>query len=118
MELLRLEELKGFFVFSIRFIVLMDLISTVLSPAGRFNFLLIILGFVYFVYLFVILFTQENNGIPLLSIILLVAIYGLQVILFLLKRQWQHLGNPNINPRLDAYLSFGHASLLICASAL
>jgi chitin synthase len=82
MELVRLKELTGFFIFSIRFVVLMDLISTVLAPAG----------FLYFVYLFVVLFTEENNGIPLLSIVLFIAIYGLQVLLFLIKRQWQHLG--------------------------
>ena len=65
LELACLSELKGFFVFSIRFIVLMDLISTLLSPAG----------FVYFIYLLVVLFSQLMVQIPLISVLLLCDIY-------------------------------------------
>jgi chitin synthase len=66
LELCILPNLKGFFLFSIRFIVIMDLVSTILSPAG----------FVYFVYLVVVLFSQVVIQIPLVSILLLCSIYG------------------------------------------
>lgn len=81
-ELVMLKELPGFFIFSIRFVILIDLLSTLLSP----------IGFIYFIYLLVTLFTQDIIQFPLVSIILLVAIYGVQVLLFLIKREWSHIG--------------------------
>ena len=78
----------------------MDLLSTLLSPVG----------FIYFIYLLVVLFSQVVIQIPLVSILLLCAIYGyvitffplisicshsihsLQVLLFLFKRQFAHIG--------------------------
>lgn len=34
----------------------------------------------------------HSGTIPLFSLIMLAAVYGLQVIIFLLKRQWQFIG--------------------------
>jgi chitin synthase len=78
MELAVISELKSL----IRFVVLVDLFSTLLSP----------IGFIYLVYLFVILFTQESISIPILSILLLITIYGLQILLFLFKAQFANIG--------------------------
>ncbi|KAJ3355760.1 hypothetical protein HDU91_005652 [Kappamyces sp. JEL0680] len=78
MELAILSELKGL----IRFVVLVDLFSTILSP----------IGFVYFIYLFVVLLTEETISVPLVSILLLCSIYGLQILLFVLKAQFANIG--------------------------
>lgn len=80
-ELVMLPQLCGFCCFSLRFIVFLDLFSTVVQPAGM----------IYVVYLIYSLVTNRST-FPLLSIILIAAIYGLQVIIFLLKRQWAMIG--------------------------
>ncbi|ORY02427.1 hypothetical protein K493DRAFT_312084 [Basidiobolus meristosporus CBS 931.73] len=80
-ELVYLPRLCGFCCFSMRFVVMIDLISTMIMPI-----LCIYLG-----YLIYSICTDTSN-LPLTSIILLAAIYGLQVIIFLVKRQWQHIG--------------------------
>lgn len=50
----------------------------------------------YFVYLIYTVVASSISGInrnfPLITVILLGAAYGLQVIIFLFKRQWQHIG--------------------------
>ena len=81
-ELLRLNDLCGCFIFSIRFIVFMDLFSTLMAPAG----------FLFVIYLIYSLLISDSKSIPFVSIIMLVAIYGLQVIIFLLRKEWQHIG--------------------------
>jgi chitin synthase len=81
-ELLLLTDLCGCFIFSIRFVVFMDLFGTVMSPAG----------FVYVVWLIVTLIVDDSTNLPLISIIMLCAVYGLQVVIFVLKREWQHIG--------------------------
>ncbi|KAI8896701.1 chitin synthase-domain-containing protein [Globomyces pollinis-pini] len=81
-ELMLLKDLCGCFVFSLRFVVIMDLFSTVMAPAG----------FLYVIYLIVLLCTTEMIQIPLISIIMICAIYGLQVLIFILKGEWQHIG--------------------------
>jgi chitin synthase len=60
----------------------MDLFGTVMSPAG----------FVYVVWLIVTLIVDDSTNLPLISIIMLCAVYGLQVVIFVLKREWQHIG--------------------------
>ncbi|KAI8925500.1 chitin synthase-domain-containing protein [Entophlyctis helioformis] len=81
-ELLMLSNLCGFCVFSMRFVVFLDLFATVVQPAG----------FVYVVYLIVSLAVDEEAQIPLISLIMIAAIYGLQVVIFVIKREWQHIG--------------------------
>ena len=63
-----------------RFIVLIDLFATFVQPAT-------ILYILYLIY--AVTFTIEV--FPVLSIILLAAIYGFQVVIFILKREWQHI---------------------------
>ena len=48
-------------------------------------------GVLYLGYLFYTLATT-TEAIPIISIILLAAIYGFQVIIFILKRQWAQIG--------------------------
>jgi chitin synthase len=81
LELLFLPQLCGFCCFSMRFVVFLDLFSTVVQPAA-------VLYLLYLVYTLVF----EDFTFPLISIILLAAIYGLQVLIFIIKRQWQHIG--------------------------
>ncbi|KAL4953711.1 chitin synthase-domain-containing protein [Aspergillus filifer] len=80
-ELAALKDLCGFCCFSMRFVVMVDLLGTVILPATC----------VYLGYL--IYRVASNTGpFPLISIIMLAGIYGLQAIIFILKRQWQHIG--------------------------
>ncbi|KAK9761424.1 hypothetical protein K7432_013683 [Basidiobolus ranarum] len=80
-ELVYLPRLCGFCCFSMRFVVLLDLVSTLAMP----------IQCIYLGYLIYMVCTDTSN-LPLTSLILLAAIYGLQVVLFLIKRQWQHIG--------------------------
>ncbi|KND01644.1 uncharacterized protein SPPG_03441 [Spizellomyces punctatus DAOM BR117] len=79
-ELLFIRRLCGFLCCSMRFVVFLDLLSTLIQPAA-------ILYIAYLVYALV----SAENGFPIISIALLAAIYGLQVIVFLLKRQWRQV---------------------------
>ncbi|KAL2177126.1 glycosyltransferase family 2 protein [Thermothelomyces heterothallicus CBS 202.75] len=80
-ELMFLPEMCGFCFFSMRFIVFIDLIGTVMLPATC-------------VYLGWLLYTviTRTGPFPLISIVMLAAVYGLQALIFILKRQWQHIG--------------------------
>jgi chitin synthase len=80
LELCFLEELCGFCCFSMRFIVMLDLFSTVVQPAT-------VLYIAYLIYAV----STTTEEFPLLSIILIGAIYGLQIFLFIIKREWQHI---------------------------
>ncbi|CAD0020790.1 unnamed protein product [Aureobasidium pullulans] len=79
-ELMLIKDMCGFCCFSMRFVVFIDLFGTVILPATV----------VYLVYLIV---TASTGGqFPLISIIMLAGVYGLQAIIFIAKRQWQHIG--------------------------
>ncbi|EST05335.1 DEK, C-terminal [Kalmanozyma brasiliensis GHG001] len=80
-ELVLMPELCGFCLFSMRFIVFIDLLGTVILPATA----------VYLIYLIVTVATKQA-AVPVISLVMLGAVYGLQAILFLLKRQWQYIG--------------------------
>ena len=80
-ELVWLEDLCGFCCFSMRFIVFLDLFGTIILPATC----------VYLVYL-IYTAASGTGQFPLISIIMIAAVYGLQAIIFILKRQWQHVG--------------------------
>jgi chitin synthase len=81
-ELMLLDNMCGVCLISMRFVIFMDLIGTVMAPAA----------FIYIIWLITTLIMDENSTFPLISIIMLVSVYGLQVIIFVLKREWQHLG--------------------------
>ncbi|KAI8799852.1 chitin synthase-domain-containing protein [Cladochytrium replicatum] len=81
LELLMLPQLCGFCCFSMRFIVFLDLFSTVVQPAG-------VLYIGYLIYTF----ATSTDVFPTVSIVMLAAIYGFQVVIFILKRQWAQIG--------------------------
>ncbi|KAF9890737.1 hypothetical protein FE257_005603 [Aspergillus nanangensis] len=80
-ELAALKDLCGFCCFSMRFVVLVDLLGTVILPATC----------VYLGYL-IYRVASHTGPFPLISIIILAGVYGLQAIIFIVKRQWQHIG--------------------------
>ncbi|KAI8645448.1 chitin synthase-domain-containing protein [Parasitella parasitica] len=81
MEVFLLPDLCGFCCFSMRFVVLVDLIGTLTLPVS----------FGYFVYLIYVM-AAKAGPFPTLAIGMLAGLYALQVIIFILKRQWQHIG--------------------------
>lgn len=80
-ELMWLKEMCGFCCFSMRFVVFIDLFGTIILPATC-----VYLG--YMIYLM----ASKTGPFPLISIIMIAAVYGLQALIFILKRQWQHVG--------------------------
>ncbi|KAL4803496.1 chitin synthase-domain-containing protein [Aspergillus unguis] len=80
-ELAALKDLCGFCCFSMRFVVMVDLLGTIILPATC----------VYLAYL-IYRVASHTGPFPLISIIMLAGIYGLQAIIFIVKRQWQHIG--------------------------
>ncbi|KAF8934754.1 hypothetical protein BGZ58_005466, partial [Dissophora ornata] len=80
-ELVFLPEMCGFCCFSMRFVVFLDLFGTLTLPASV----------IYLIYLIVIVATGMET-LPKISLILLGAVYGLQALIFIIKRQWQHIG--------------------------
>ncbi|KAI0441756.1 chitin synthase [Xylaria telfairii] len=81
MELVPMSQLCGFCCFSMRFVIFIDLLSTVVQPVL----------IAYIVYLIVLVSTNATI-VPITSFILLGAIYGLQAIIFLLRRRWEMVG--------------------------
>ncbi|KAK9248317.1 chitin synthase-domain-containing protein [Lipomyces tetrasporus] len=80
-ELLFLPEMCGFLIFSMRVVVIVDLLGTLLLPSVV----------VYIGYLLYLIITG-TGPFPLISIIMIAAIYGLQALVFIIRRQWQHVG--------------------------
>ncbi|GAA6000854.1 hypothetical protein JCM10207_004691 [Rhodosporidiobolus poonsookiae] len=80
-ELMFLPDMCGFCFFGMRFVVFIDLLGTIILPAT----------FVYLIYLIVTVATGTGQ-IPMIALIMIGAVYGLQAIIFLLKRQWQFIG--------------------------
>lgn len=79
-ELLLLPQLCGFCCFSMRFVVFLDLFATLVMP--------VTVGYLgYLIYQAI-----ASNTAPIISIIMIAIAYGMQVVIFLLKRQWQHIG--------------------------
>jgi chitin synthase len=80
-ELMWLKDMCGFCCFSMRFVVMIDLFGTIILPATC-----VYLGYIIYVA------STDVGQFPLISIIMLAAVYGLQALIFILKRQWQHVG--------------------------
>lgn len=79
-ELLLLPNLCGFCLFSMRFVIFMDLFSTLILPST-------VLYMIYLTFK-----TIENTFSAKISLIMICSVYGLQTIIFMLKKQWQHVG--------------------------
>ncbi|KAI1265793.1 glycosyltransferase family 2 protein [Xylariaceae sp. FL1019] len=80
-ELVPMSQLCGFCCFSMRFVVFIDLLSTIVQPVTV----------AYIVYLIVLVATQSTI-VPVTSFILLGAIYGLQAVIFIARRKWEMIG--------------------------
>ncbi|CDS01674.1 hypothetical protein [Sporisorium scitamineum] len=80
-ELIFTPGLCGFCLFSMRFIVFIDLLSTIIAPVTV----------AYIVYLIALVATA-NGTMPLTAIIMLAAIYGCQAVIFLLNRKFEMIG--------------------------
>ncbi|KAJ4289155.1 hypothetical protein N0V90_011497 [Kalmusia sp. IMI 367209] len=80
-ELMLLKDMCGFCCFSMRFVVFIDLFGTVILPS-----VCAYLG--YLIYMV----ASKTGQFPMFSIIMLAAVYGLQAVIFIIKRQWQHVG--------------------------
>ncbi|KAI4735033.1 CHS5 chitin synthase, class V [Aureobasidium sp. EXF-12298] len=80
-ELTSLSQLCGFCCFSMRFIVFLDLLSTIIQP--------VLVG--YLVYIFVRI-GQDPGGVSTIAIIMLVAVYGMQALVFIIRRKWEMVG--------------------------
>ncbi|KAJ4289156.1 hypothetical protein N0V90_011498 [Kalmusia sp. IMI 367209] len=81
LELIPLQQLCGFCCFSMRFVVFLDLLSTIVMPVTV----------VYIGYLIYLLITSPDV-VPITAFILLGAIYGLQAIIFIIRRKWEMIG--------------------------
>ncbi|KAJ8060251.1 hypothetical protein OCU04_010595 [Sclerotinia nivalis] len=80
-ELVPMSELCGFCCFSMRFVVMIDLVSTLVQPVTV----------AYIVYL-IVLVIQSPSYVPVTAFVLLAAIYGLQAIIFIVRRKWEMIG--------------------------
>ena len=80
-ELMFLKDLCGFCCFSMRFVVFVDLFGTIILPATC----------VYFGYLIYCVATRRGQ-FPIISMAIIAGVYGLQAVIFIIKRQWQHIG--------------------------
>ncbi|KAL6860514.1 hypothetical protein ACO1O0_004542 [Amphichorda felina] len=80
-ELIPMSQLCGFCCFSMRFIVFIDLLSTIVQP-------------VTVAYIGYLIYRVIDNPavVPVTAFILLGAIYGLQAIIFILRRKWEMVG--------------------------
>ncbi|KAJ7200874.1 glycosyltransferase family 2 protein [Mycena pura] len=80
-ELVFLEQLCGFCCFSMRFIVMIDLVSTLTQPVT-------VAYIAYLVYLVV----AEHEQIQTVSLVMIIAIYAIQALVFVLRRKWDMIG--------------------------
>ncbi|WRT63166.1 uncharacterized protein IL334_000069 [Kwoniella shivajii] len=80
-ELLFLPEMCGFCLFSMRWIVFLDLLGTIILPATC----------VYLVYLVVVVSTHKA-AVPVISLAMIGAVYGLQALIFIIKREFMLVG--------------------------
>ncbi|KAJ3099149.1 hypothetical protein HDU97_003448 [Phlyctochytrium planicorne] len=79
-ELLALPTLCGCLCFSMRLVVFLDLFATLIMPAST-----AYLGYLIYA-------SVQAQQAPMISLIMMGAAYGLQVLIFLLKHQYQHIG--------------------------
>lgn len=77
-ELMPMQQLCGFCCFSMRFVVFLDLLSTVVAPVT-----VAYIGFLIYKV------TSEESRLPVYAFVLLAAVYGLQAIIFIMRRKWE-----------------------------
>ncbi|KAF8967535.1 chitin synthase [Flammula alnicola] len=81
LELVILPELFGFCCFSMRFFVFIDLIGTMILPATC----------VYLIYLVIVVATRQA-ALPTIALAMLAVTYGLQALIFIIKREFMLVG--------------------------
>ncbi|GAA5798577.1 hypothetical protein HPULCUR_003982 [Helicostylum pulchrum] len=81
LELILLQELCGFCCLSMRFVVMTDLIGTITLPSSV----------IYLIYLMYEVISGAGP-VPTIALGMLAGAYGLQSLIFIFKRQWQHIG--------------------------
>ncbi|KAI8615115.1 chitin synthase-domain-containing protein [Chytriomyces sp. MP71] len=81
-ELLLLPQLCGCCMFSMRVVVFIDLFSTLAQPSAL----------MYFGFLIYSAVSDTSQGVPLFSLIMIASIYGAQMVIFMMKGEFQHLG--------------------------
>lgn len=79
-ELVFLPQLCGFCCFSMRFVVILDLLSTLVMPA-----VVCYLGFLIY------RLATNAGQVPFISIITLCGVYGLQAIIFIVRRKVRYI---------------------------
>ncbi|KAH7009025.1 chitin synthase-like protein [Ilyonectria destructans] len=72
-ELLSINQICGFFFFSMHFVVVVDLITTVIQPVAL----------AYIIYLIVQIITKPSI-LPIMAIVILAIVYGIQVVAFVI----------------------------------
>ncbi|KAH9965963.1 glycosyltransferase family 2 protein [Russula dissimulans] len=80
-ELILLPDLFGFCCFSMRFFVFLDLLGTIILPATV----------VYLIYLIVVV-SSGHSAFPLISVVMIAAVYGLQALIFIIRREFMLVG--------------------------
>lgn len=80
-ELMPMAQLCGFCFFSMRFVIFIDLLSTIVQPTMV----------AYIVYLIVLL-ARNPKIVPVTAFVLIGAVYGLQGVIFILRRKWDMVG--------------------------
>ncbi|KAF8634990.1 hypothetical protein AX15_000605 [Amanita polypyramis BW_CC] len=81
-ELIFLEQLCGFCCFSMRFVVMIDLLSTLTQP----------ITVAYIVYLIYEVAQGTDQQTIQLALIMIGAIYGVQALVFIMRRKWDMIG--------------------------
>lgn len=79
-ELVQIQGMCGIAFFSMRFVILLDLISTLFLPAS-----------VCYLYYLIYLFASGQEKIQLIMIIVISIVYGIQIAVFMIKRQLQYI---------------------------
>lgn len=79
-ELLRLKNMCGFCCLSMRMVVFVDLIGTIMLPS-----VCVYLGYLIYI------IASKSAPFPLISVVMIAVVYGLQALVFLLRKQWQHI---------------------------
>ncbi|KAH6984233.1 glycosyltransferase family 2 protein [Ilyonectria sp. MPI-CAGE-AT-0026] len=80
-ELLSINQICGFFFFSMHFVVIVDLITTVIQPVA----------IAYIIYL-IVQIIDKPSILPIMAIVILAIVYGIQVVAFVIRRKWDMAG--------------------------
>ncbi|KIM60843.1 hypothetical protein SCLCIDRAFT_1182973, partial [Scleroderma citrinum Foug A] len=80
-KLMFLDQLCGFCCFSMHFIVMMDLVLMLIQPVTIAYIMYLIISVMY-----------EHKMVLLISFIMIPTVYGLQALVFMLRRKWDMVG--------------------------